>query len=82
MAQQAVTARKRVLGHEHPDTLTSMAILSTLLAKMAQREAAADSAGQRYVYYGVQNILLHLAEPRALYRSILIWQTRRYAVQA
>ena len=38
--------QQRVLGPEHPDTLTSMANLSTRLAELGQHEEAADMARQ------------------------------------
>ena len=46
MARQALAARQRVLGPEHPDTLASMSNLSIQLAQLGQHEAAADMARQ------------------------------------
>ena len=46
MAQEALTARQRVLGPEHPDTLSSMNNLSNRLSELGQHEAAAAMARQ------------------------------------
>ena len=46
MARQALAARQRVLGPEHPDTLRSLSDLSVLLDKLGQHLEAADMARQ------------------------------------
>ena len=46
MARQALAAQQRVLGPEHPDTLTSLSNLSNRLAELGQHQEAADMARQ------------------------------------
>ena len=46
MARQALAAQQRVLGPEHPDTLTSLSNLSCWLAELGQHQEAADMARQ------------------------------------